>query len=377
MPIIKKLVKPLVLFVLIASLLSGGVVVSASAPSLSAQSAILIDAKSGTVLFQKNADRPRPMASTTKIMTAVIAIESGRLDRTVKITKESVGIEGSSIYLCEGEILTLRQLLYALLLSSANDAATAIAIEVGGSIEGFTELMNKKAELLGLTNTHFDNPHGLDSDNHYTTASDLAALAAYAITLEEFRNIVSCYKHSIPMSGNENGRLLVNHNKLLKSYGGVIGVKTGFTKKSGRCLVSAAERNGTTLIAVTLSAPDDWRDHAAMLDYGFENFVSVPLSDGGIIFDIPVISGVSSTVGCASLKSAYALLPKDHGAIVCKVEADRFLYAPVDKGEKVGKITFVCDGKILGEIEITATEDVALCKQKVSLWDKIKNLFGS
>ena len=236
--------------------------------------------------------------------------------------------------------------------------------------------MNEKAADLGLHNTHFDNPHGLDGDTHYTTAADLAALTAYAMQLEEFRTIVSCYKYSIPMAGNEKGRLLVNHNKLLRSYNGVIGVKTGFTKKSGRCLVSAARRNGALLIAVTLSAPDDWRDHTAMLDYGFENYVSVPLSDGGFVFDIPVISGETATASCGESNKISVLLPKDHGSIVCKVEVDRFLYAPVEKGEKVGRITYVCDSQTLATVDIIALEGVGLREQRISFWETIKNLFG-
>ena len=266
--------------------------------------------------------------------------------------------------------------MYALLLSSANDAATAIAIEIGGSIEGFSDLMNDTAKKIGLNNTHFDNPHGLDSDTHYTTAKDLAALAAYAMKIPEFREIVSKYKAQIPMCGTENGRLLVNHNKLLKSYEGVIGVKTGFTKKSGRCLVSAAERDGALLIAVTLSAPDDWRDHAAMLDYGFENYVSVPLSDGNINVNIPVVSGKADTVSCGTLEDVHVLLPKDHKNIVCRVESDRFLYAPVDVGESVGKVIFSCDGKTLAELELVALHPIELKPQKYTFWDKIKDIFG-
>jgi len=378
MPTKKKLFFTILSFLLLISILiEGGLFLPASALSVSADSAILIDGNSGKVLYSKNAHQIRPMASTTKIMTAVVAIESGDLDRTVKIPDAAVGIEGSSIYLCKGEELTLRQLLYALLLASANDAAVAIAIEIGGSIEGFADLMNKKAAQLGLSNTHFDNPHGLDSDTHYTTAADLAALAAYAMSIPDLREIVSQYKKELPMTGKENGRLVVNHNKLLRSYDGAIGVKTGFTKKSGRCLISAAERDGALLIAVTLSAPDDWNDHTNMLDYGFENYVSTPLNDGGIIFGIPVVSGTSGTVSCGSDIHPSVLLSKDHGSIVCRIECDRFLYAPVEKNETVGKVTYFCDGVKLAETELKAFEDVPLAPQKYTLWDRIKNLFGS
>ena len=349
---------------------------SASALTVSADSAILIDGKSGEVLYEKNSAKVRPMASTTKIMTAVVAIEDGNLDRIVRIPHDAVGIEGSSIYLCEGEELTLRQLLYALLLSSANDAAVAIAIDIGGSIEAFAELMNAKATELGLNDTHFDNPHGLDSKYHYTTAKDLASLAAYAMSMPEFRSIVSKYKATIPMQGNESGRLVVNHNKLLRSYSGAIGVKTGFTKKSGRCLVSAAERDGALLIAVTLSAPNDWRDHTTLLDFGFSNYESVNLSNIAIDFSIPVVSGCSDSVVCGIDRGIAVLLPRARGNVICKIEADRFLYAPVDKNEAVGSARFYCDGKEIAGAKLTALERVELKTQKYSFWDKIKNFFG-
>ena len=348
----------------------------ASALSLSADSAILIDGKSGEVLFEKNADKIRAMASTTKIMTAVIAIESGGLDRRVRIQKEAVGIEGSSVYLCEGEELTLRQLLYALLLSSANDAATAIAIDIGGDIEGFVALMNRKAVELGLESTHFDNPHGLDSESHYTTARDLASLASYAMGIPEFRSIVSKYKEYIPFQGNENGRLVVNHNKLLRSYSGAVGVKTGYTKKSGRCLVSAAERDGALLIAVTLSAPNDWQDHTALLDFGFDNYESVRLDGIALSFRIPVVSGASDSLLCAPAHEVSVLLPKSRSNIVCRIEADRFLYAPVSISESVGTATFYCDGREIARVDLVALEAVETAPRRPSLLEKIKYFFG-
>lgn len=350
-------------------------VFQASALSVSAGSAILIDAKSGLILFEKNADKIRPMASTTKIMTAVVAIEGYDLDTVINIPAAAVGIEGSSIYLCEGESLTLRQLLYALLLSSANDAATAIALHCAGSIEAFAEMMNQTAQKLGLVNTHFDNPHGLDSDSHYTTARDLARLAAYAITLPEFKEISSTYKTQIPLAGVENTRLLVNHNKLLRSYDGIIGVKTGFTKKSGRCLVSAAERNGTILIAVTLNAPDDWADHKAMLDFGFDNYISVDLTKDISTLTLPVVSGDIGLIQCAPREQLTAMLPKDHGAILCRIEMDRFAYAPVEQSESVGRITYFCDGRELGCTDIITLQSAALKKQKYTIWDRISDFF--
>ena len=336
---------------------------------ISAESAILIDADSGEILYGSNYSQKMPMASTTKIMTAVVAIENMPLDTKIKIPAVATGIEGSSIYLCAGEILTLEQLLYALLLSSANDAATAIALSVGGSIEGFADMMNEAAKRIGLEDTHFENPHGLDGEDHYTTAEDLARLTAYALALPKFREIVSTYKKSIPFDNKENGRLLVNHNKLLRSYSGAIGVKTGFTKKSGRCLVSAAERNGVTLIVVTLNAPNDWQDHTMMLDYGFENYEAVTLGEFSI--DMPVISGVKTTVCCSTADKISVLLPKSHGEIETRVELYPFVYAPVTKGECLGRVVYLCDGKEIGEIDVVSTETVELLKQKYTVWDRI------
>jgi D-alanyl-D-alanine carboxypeptidase/D-alanyl-D-alanine carboxypeptidase (penicillin-binding protein 5/6) len=315
------------------------------------------------------------MASTTKIMTAVVAIEGYDLDTNVKIPAAAVGIEGSSIYLCEGEELTLRQLLYALLLSSANDSATAIALHCAGSAEAFADMMNDTARRLGLINTHFDNPHGLDSDSHYTTARDLAKLAAYALTLNEFKTISSTYKTQIPLAGTENARLLVNHNKLLRSYEGIIGVKTGFTKKSGRCLVSAAERDGIILVAVTLNAPDDWADHRAMLDFGFDNYTAVELTKGISPLPLPVISGDTSLIQCAPREQLSAILPKDHGTILCRIEMDRFAYAPVEQNEVVGKIYYFCDGRELGCTDIITLQGTRLKKQKYTIWDRISDFF--
>ncbi|MBP3293400.1 MAG: D-alanyl-D-alanine carboxypeptidase, partial [Clostridia bacterium] len=203
---------------------------------LSAYAAILTETSTGEILYAKNANERCPMASTTKIMTAVVALEHGDLAKPVQIAEKACGVEGSSIYLTAGEELTLEDLLYALMLESANDAAAAIAYEIAGGIEPFAELMNQTAERLGLSDSHFTNPHGLDDEAHYTTAADLAKLTAYALQNPKFRQIVSTYKHQIPLRGDEGVRVLLNHNKLLRMSEDVIGVKTGFTKRSGRCL---------------------------------------------------------------------------------------------------------------------------------------------
>lgn len=231
----------------------------------SARAALLLDATEGRVLFSQNQDQRLPMASTTKIMTAIIAIENMPVDYVVTVPKEAVNIEGSSIYLYENEQITCLDLLYGLMLESGNDAAAAIAIAVGGTMDRFVMLMNEKAKELGLKNTHFANPHGLPDEDHYTSAMDLARLTDYALQNELFAEIVATKRYT----ACGGSRYYVNHNRLLFSYDGMIGVKTGYTMASGRCLVTAARRNGRTLIAVTLNDYYGSADHVRMLDVGF------------------------------------------------------------------------------------------------------------
>ena len=344
---------------------------SPSAPSVSAKSAVLINATDGKVLWEKNSDEKMGMASTTKIMTAILAIESGDMNRSVKVSEQAAGIEGSSIYLTAGEELTMEQLVCALMLESANDAAAAIACEVSGSIGAFAALMNEKARQLSLDSTHFTNPHGLYDEEHYTTAYDLARLAAYAMTNSDFARIVSTVKTTIPLKGTEGTRLLVNHNRLLRTYDGMIGVKTGFTKKTGRCLVSAAERDGVRLIAVTLCAPDDWNDHRSLLDYGFERLESRCLiPEGGLTFSLP----------CAGSETGYALFTaekplniscdKGTGSVSTVLEYDRPLYAPLGAGEQIGWVVFKADGSEVARAPL-------ICRSGCHQIKKVKKgLFG-
>ncbi|MBR6604186.1 MAG: D-alanyl-D-alanine carboxypeptidase [Clostridia bacterium] len=344
--------------------------------SLSAESAILINAENGEVYFEKNADKMLPMASTTKIMTALVALEGSDLHDTVIIDRRAVGVEGSSVYLTDGELMTMEDLLYCLLLASANDAAEAIAIEIGGSIEGFAALMNKKANELGLKNTHFDNPHGLDSENHYTSAHDLALIAAYALHNPSFLKIVSTYKRNIQCEVGT--RYLINHNKLLRSYDGCIGVKTGFTKRSGRCLVSAAERNGMRLVAVTLNAPDDWNDHKRMLDHGFSSYQKLTLlGEGEYCVSLPIVGGKEQTILLQSRGSIEAILPSGIGTDDCKTEISlpHFLYAPIESGEIVGKVSCYLDGKLLGESDIIALYSVPQKTVKKSFLKRLSDFF--
>lgn len=339
---------------------------------VSARSACAIEKSSGQVYFDKNANQRMSMASTTKIMTAIVAIESSSLNDTVTITNESVGIEGSSIYLKEGEILTMEDLLYALLLESANDASVAIAIHCAGSVDAFVEMMNSKAKQLNLSNTHFANPHGLDDSNHYTTANDLAKIASYAMSIPVFSEIVSTYKKVIPL-GNDGSRVLINHNKLLRSYEGTLGVKTGFTHKSGRCLVSCAERDGTSLICVTLSAPNDWNDHKAILDYGFSIYNTIKLADAGdYTLDIPIINGKKSSILCSNLDSL-SVTVKGEANISANFEVNQMLCAPIKQGDYVGKIVFKNNDKEIASLKLYALENVKNINYKKSF---IERIFG-
>ncbi|MFD1850530.1 D-alanyl-D-alanine carboxypeptidase family protein [Oceanobacillus bengalensis] len=251
-----------------------------AAPSVSANNAVLIEQSTGRVLYEKGAHEKQSIASITKIMTAIIAIESGKMDEKAKVSREAIYTEGSSIYLEEGERITTQDLVYGLMLRSGNDAAVAIAEHVGGSEEGFVFLMNEKAKWLGMTNTHFDNPHGLDSDNHYSSAYDMAILMQYAMKNDTFKKITGTTSYR----SENRSYAWQNKNKLLTQlYEYCTGGKTGFTKKTGRTLVSSASKDGMNLIAVTLDAPDDWRDHISMFEYGFTNYELDSLQEQGEI----------------------------------------------------------------------------------------------
>jgi D-alanyl-D-alanine carboxypeptidase len=338
--------------------------------SISAQSACLIEAESGKAIYSKNADKKMNMASTTKVMTAIIAIESGiSLDTIFKTPVEAVGVEGSSVYLAENEKITFEALLYSLLLASANDAAVAIAIQVAGSVEAFVNLMNAKAQELGLSNTHFTNPHGLYDEEHYTTAHDLARLMAYAMKNEIFATITASQRKVFAREG-EGVRVLINHNKLLKTYDGVIGGKTGFTKKSGRCLISVAERDGLRLIAVTLNAPDDWRDHATLYDFGFDNYEIRKIPPTNL--SLPVISGKKDTINLTS--SELSIFISKNANIITKVEIPRWIFAPVHEGEKIGNVVYYLNGKKVASSPIIATEAIEQVQPKFNFFDWLFNI---
>jgi len=257
-------------------------------PGNHAAAAALADVTSGRILFSERGDEPMKIASLTKIMTAIVAIEHGGLDETIRVSAKAAGKEGSSIYLKAGEKMTLRNALYGLMLRSGNDAATAIAEHVGGSVEGFAFLMNRKAEELGLANSHFMNPHGLDEQGHYSSANDLAKLTVYALHNPEFRQIVKTRVKTAPNPNDSWDYKWVNKNKMLTMYEGADGVKTGYTKQALRTLVTSATRGGQQLVAVTLNDRDDWADHRRLLDYGFAHFpLSTVAKPGEPLRDFP------------------------------------------------------------------------------------------
>lgn len=336
--------------------------------AISAQRAILIDAQTGRVLYERNADERSLIASTTKIMTALVVCEQCNVLDRMRIPKEAVGIEGSSMYLKEGEVLTIQELLYGLMLQSGNDAAVALAIYCGGTVEGFAGMMNDKAHRLGMTGSHFENPNGLDSPGHYSTARDMATLTAYAMRNPIFAQTVSTKTVKVGQ------RVLQNHNKLLWQVEGADGVKTGYTRAAGRILVSSATREGRRLIAVTMDDPNDWQDHKALLEDGFSDYaVRRVISAGTKLGTVAVAGGEAGQVGLLATQDfSYSLTGGETPEIV--LPGPGFVYAPVVKGEQAG-IAYVClNGQVIGKVAVEYDATVEMEKQEErSFWQK---LFG-
>lgn len=336
---IKKVAVCFLLFqVLSVSVLADGSFYTASSenqrPDLSAQSYIISDANTGEILFSQDENRRMPIASTTKIMTCLVVLENSKLDDVVTVKAEDCGIEGSSVYLYEGEKLTVRDLLYALMLESANDAAVCLANFVSGSNEEFCKLMNDKAKSLGLLNTNFNNPHGLEDPEHYSTAYDMSRIWISAMENPTFREIVSTKTYRIDLSDDESYRFLSNHNKLLKTYEFCIGGKTGYTKTAGRCLVTGAENNGVELVMVTLNAPDDWSDHEKMFDYAFSLYSDVDVATSkSVSVSLSVVGGDKNVITLTN-KDPLTLTVRDITKLSSHVEAPHFIYAPVKALDK-------------------------------------------
>lgn len=329
-------------------------------PDISGKSAVLINAETKEVIFEKNMDMQLSMASTTKIMTSLLAIESGRLNCVVT-AKKDVNCEGTAIGIKKGDSFTLETLVYAMLLESGNDAAILTAEYLAESEEAFSVKMNRKAKEIGMTSTNFVTASGLDDEAHYTTAYDMAILGAYAVKNPIFRKICSAKNYSAEYISPHISATYSNHNKLLDSCEGVFGIKTGFTKKSGRCLVTACERNGITLVAVTLNAGDDWNDHIKMYDYGYS-----VVSQNNMDVDIPEqIKVYGSDKPYIKIQSADIYFTKEKtDKVNLKIRLKKWIYAPVETDDIIGYVDIYFNTEKIKTIEIKALENAELTKNE-------------
>ncbi|WP_449355740.1 D-alanyl-D-alanine carboxypeptidase family protein [Virgibacillus natechei] len=315
-----------------------------AAPTVSANNAILIEQSTGRVLFEKNANEEQLIASITKLMTAIIAVESGKMHEEATTSRKAIYTEGSSIYLEQGEKMSIEDLVYGLILRSGNDAAVTISEHIGGSVEGFVYLMNEKARWLGMTNSSFENPHGLDSDNHYSTANDMAMLMKYAMDNDQFREIIGTKTYT------SEGRSYSwqNKNKLLTQlYENSTGGKTGYTKTAGRTLVSSANKNGMDLIAVTINAPDDWQDHINLFEWGFENYDMKSIAKEGQE-KYRLEGSDNETVGYIHQD---ILFPLTEGEMA-DIDKQTYLLNENDSKDVIGKTMFHLDGHQIEETPI-------------------------
>lgn len=351
---------------LLAGLLSVLMCKTVFAVDISAESAVVIDAATGRMICDRNPELQHSMASTTKITTAITALEHSKLDEVVTMDRESFCQEGSSSYLQEGDQVTMEEMLYGLMLNSGNDAAWAIAKHVGGGdVNKFVEMMNETAKNAGAVHTQYKNPSGLDDEGHYTTAIDLANVARYAMQNDVFADIVRTRARKVNVLNRPDAdQYFANHNKLLQLYDGCIGVKTGYTKATGRCLVSAATRNGMTFIAVTINAPDDWNDHMKLLDYAFANNEPKKVISGGQVLKTDNIDGNEYKF----IADKDFIISETSGQTidtVTEVHMLRNTAAPVKAGDKVGYASIFYDGKQIGKVNIASETDINVEKK---LW---------
>ncbi len=339
-----------------------------SAYNTSAKAAVVIDGYSGEILYSQNCDMVLPMASTTKIMTALLLCEmGGDLKTQFVTTREMVTVEGSSMGLMVGDTVSYYDLLYGMMLASGNDAANTTAIALGGSVDGFVELMNKKAEQMGLKNTHFETPSGLDAENHHTTAYELALITKEALSNKTFAEAAAAESKRLCYGNPPYYRTLKNHNKLLKMYDDVIGVKTGFTKKSGRCLVSASKKDGKLVIAVTLNDPNDWQDHRALLDLGLSLIESKTFSAKEKSIELKTASGKKVIAELPSV----TLSTTKSAKITYKISVPTLLYAPISKGQKIGEIEYFLNSNSICKKDIVASADIKEKPNKIKLFFQI------
>ncbi len=365
--------KRIISFILFLSLLFSVFAVNTAATSVSAKAAVVICGDTGEIVYSKNANTRLSMASTTKIMTGLILCEKADLNKEITVTAEMLRVEGSSMGLLAGDRVTFHDLLYGLMLCSGNDAANVIAYSLAGTVDGFAKLMNEKARDIGLKNTNFVTPSGLDSNEHYTTAYDLAMLTREALKNENFAKCVATKTATLCFGNPPYKRTVTNHNKLLGSLDEVIGVKTGFTKKSGRCLVTAARKDGKYVIAVTLNAPNDWQDHKMLLNLGLGSVNRVEIKPDSEYLRIPVIGGDSDYV--LAQTKAYTISALDKDGFSAEVITPQFLYAPVKKGDKIATVLYKSGDSVIKETPVFSTTDIASVKYKETFYNLIiKNI---
>lgn len=331
---------------------------------ISAQAYVLMEADTGKVLLSKNGDEKRPIASTTKIMTTLLCLESGGLDDWFVVDPEAIRVEGSSMGLQEGDVVTKRMLCYGMLLPSGNDAANATAVRLAGSIPEFAKLMNARAARIGMTHTCFVTPSGLDAEGHGASARDMGLLARTAMQNPDFRAICSQSRAEVCFGNPPYNRWLKNTNKLLTMYEGVVGVKTGFTDAAGRCLVSFCERDGVSLLCVTLHAKDDWNDHMKLYDYGFAHVVSQPVEPPDAL-SVSVVGGTADTI---ALRTRDPLsVGTDNGdlrQLTVQVQVEPFLYAPVPENARVGNLAYYYEGRHVADVPLYTVDAVAAQEQE-------------
>lgn len=354
----------------------------ASVYDLSAKSAVLIDSQTGTVIYAKNEKEKLPMASTTKIMTTLITLESGDIDDEFVIDSRALLTEGSSMYLREGDVVSKRELCYGMMLPSGNDAANAAALKIGGEYSSFAEKMNRRAYDIGMFDSNFVTPSGLHDDFHYSTAYDMALLAREAMKNDDFRTICGTQYMKLSDERWECDKYLTNSNKLLSRYDGCTGIKTGFTDEAGRCLVSSAVRNGVELIAVTLNAPDDWNDHIKMMEYGFKVASSERYEDCTTEFDVSVVGGLCDSVRCViSKQPEITAVNGKQPQITEKIFMPDFKYAPIMKGDVIGYIEYCSEDDVMCSVNVVADENCGYNEktEEKSLYrfiiEKLKELF--
>lgn len=339
-----------------------------------AKGAVVMEAESGRVLFEQNAHDRRAMASTTKILTSLIAMEQPNQDEYFTVDTAAIHVEGSSMGLKDGDQVSLKTLEYGMLLPSGNDAANAAAVRIAGSIPAFADMMNERAQLIGMENSHFVTPSGLDEDGHYSTAYDMALLAREAIANPDFREIAKCFTARIEFGNPPYARTLKNHNKLLNLYDYTIGVKTGYTGDAGRCLVTAAEKDGMTLIVVTLGASDDFNTHKNLYEFFYENYEMSDISGKIGEISIPLIAGREESVKAVPTQALAApLCENEYENLTKVVKADNFLYAPVKKEDIIGTVEIYSGDKLVYQSPIRAVKEYELNKKNLSLWER---LFG-